>query len=115
MQRAQQHVLIGQILIYKTLFFSIVTIISCAFLPVMNKSLHAMLIKIYTSKGDPLFHSCYKYDNIVDRKNVAHTVHLSEAQTDGSQKVSNPDNTEDVVEQLSQDLQCSHSLQASIV
>jgi len=115
MQRAQQHYLIGQILIYKTLFFSIVTIISCAFLPVMNKSLHAMLIKIYTSKGDPLFHRCYKYDNIVDRKNVAHTVHLSVAQTDGSQKVSNPDNTEDVVEQLSQDLQCSHSLQASIV
>jgi len=36
------------------LFFNTVTTVSCAFLPVMNRSLHAMLIKICTSKGDPL-------------------------------------------------------------
>jgi len=33
--------------------FSIVSIIIYAFLPVMNKSLHAVLTKIYISKGDP--------------------------------------------------------------
>ena len=32
----------------------------------MNKSLHVMLIKIYTSRGDPLFHN--RYDNIIARK-----------------------------------------------
>ena len=38
----------------KIQFFSIVTIISCAFLPEMNKSLHATLRKICTSKDVPL-------------------------------------------------------------
>ena len=53
-QRAQYHHLIEQILYYKTLFFSIVATVSYAFSPVMNKSLHAALITICTSKGDPL-------------------------------------------------------------
>ena len=60
------HDLIEQILHYKTLFFNTVTTISYAFLPAMNKSLHAMLTKICTSEDDPLFHSCY--DGIVPRK-----------------------------------------------
>jgi len=38
----------------QTPFFSIVTTISYAFSPVMNKDLHAMLIKICTTGGDPL-------------------------------------------------------------
>jgi len=54
------------ILSYETLFFNIVTTISYAFLPAMNKSLHAMLVKICTSRGDSLFHSCY--DSIIARK-----------------------------------------------
>jgi len=54
MQRARQQYLIEQILSYKTLFFSIVTIISCVFLPAMTKSLHASLVTICTSRGDPL-------------------------------------------------------------
>ena len=36
------------------LFFSIITTTSCAFLPAMNKNLHAAFIKICTSSGDPL-------------------------------------------------------------
>ena len=35
-------------------FFYIVTITRYAFLPAMNTSLHAMLVKICTSRGDPL-------------------------------------------------------------
>ena len=46
--------MIQQILSYKTLFFNIVTTISSAFLPVINKSLHEALITICTSAGDPL-------------------------------------------------------------
>ena len=46
--------MIEQILSYKILFFSILTNISYAFLPVMNKSLHVVLIKICTSKCAPL-------------------------------------------------------------
>ena len=38
----------------KTLFFNIVTTLTNAFLTMMNKSLHAMLLKICTSGGDPL-------------------------------------------------------------
>lgn len=53
-QRSQSHYLIEQILIYKTLFFNIVTTISCAFSPAMEKRLHATLIKVYTSGDDPL-------------------------------------------------------------
>jgi len=58
--------LIEQILSYKTLFFDIVTAIGYALLPSMNKSLHAVLIKICTSGGGPLFHS--SYDGVVARK-----------------------------------------------
>jgi len=42
-----------QILSYKKLFFNTVTTINGAFLPVMNKSLHFMLMKTCTSKGAP--------------------------------------------------------------
>jgi len=58
-KRAHQHCLIEQIVRCKTMFFSIVTTISYAFLPEMNKSLHAAFIKISTRGGDPLFHSYY--------------------------------------------------------
>jgi len=47
--------MIEHILSYETLFFNIVTTISYVFLPVMNKSLHSVLIKICTSGGDPLW------------------------------------------------------------
>ena len=51
---AQQHCLMEQIFSYKTLFFSIVTTISSAFLPAMNKSPHAALIQTCPSRDDPL-------------------------------------------------------------
>jgi len=54
MQRAPEHYLIEQSLSYKMLFFSIATTTSYAFLPAVNKSLHAVLIKVCTSGGDPL-------------------------------------------------------------
>ena len=73
-QRAQ-HYWIEEILNYKTLFFNIVTTISYAFLPAMSKSLHAVLIKICTSRGDPLFHSCY--DDVI----------TFSPQADGSQNI----------------------------
>ena len=53
-QRAQYKYLIEQNPSYKTVFIHIVTTISCAFSPAMNKSLRAMLVTICTSKGDPL-------------------------------------------------------------
>ena len=62
--------MIEQILSYKTLFFSIVTTLSCALLPATNKSLYTALIIIYTNRGDPVFHSCY--DGI-----IAETYHLA--------------------------------------
>jgi len=37
----------------KMLFFNTVTTISCAFSPAMNKSLHAVLVEVCTSWGDP--------------------------------------------------------------
>jgi len=58
--------LIEQILSYKTLFFDIVTTNGYALVPAMNKSLHAVLIKICISGGGPLFHS--SYDSVVARK-----------------------------------------------
>ena len=67
--------LIEQILSYKTLFFNTVTIISNAFSPAMNKSLHAILIKICTNGGASLSHSCQ--DGVIARKMLPHTVHLS--------------------------------------
>lgn len=51
---------------YFLLFFNMVTTISDAFLPAMNKGLHAVLTKIGTSGGDQLFHSCH--DGTVARK-----------------------------------------------
>ena len=51
---------------YLIVFFNIATTISCAFLPVMNKSLHAVLVKICTRGADPLFHGCY--DDVIARK-----------------------------------------------
>jgi len=39
----------------QNMFFDMVTTISCAFLPVMNKSLHAALVKICNRGGDPLW------------------------------------------------------------
>ena len=53
-QRAQEHYLIEQILSYKMPFFNTVTIMNCAFLPVVNKSLHAVFITICTTGSDPL-------------------------------------------------------------
>ena len=46
--------LIEQIPNSKTLFFNIVSVVSYAFSPTMNKNLHAVIIEIYTSGGDPL-------------------------------------------------------------
>jgi hypothetical protein len=43
---------------YKTPSFHSVTTTGYTFLPVMNKSLHAALVKICTSGIDPLSHSC---------------------------------------------------------
>ena len=45
-QRAQWHCAVEQILSYRTLHFNIVTAISYAFSPVINKSLHVTLVKI---------------------------------------------------------------------
>jgi len=58
--------LIEQILSCKTLFFTIVTTISYAFLPVMSKILYEKLIKIYNGRGTQLLHRYY--DGIVARK-----------------------------------------------
>ena len=49
-QRAQHHYLIEHILNYKTLFLSIFVTISYAFSPATNKSLHARVLEIYTSR-----------------------------------------------------------------
>jgi len=45
------------ILSYKTLFFIVVTTISSAFSPVMNKSQKAALVKTYTNRSDPQLRS----------------------------------------------------------
>jgi len=58
--------LIKQILSYKTLFFDFVITIGYALSPAMNKSQHAVLVKICTSGGGPQFHS--SYDGVVARK-----------------------------------------------
>jgi len=57
-----------EVLSYKTLFFNIVISISYAFSTVMIKSLHAVLIKICTGRGDSLFHGCY--DDVIARKTL---------------------------------------------
>ena len=48
------------------IFFNTVTTVSCAFSRVINKSLHAMLVKICTSSGDSLVRNCY--DGVIARK-----------------------------------------------
>jgi len=53
-QRTQESSLIEQILSYKMLFFSIVSTMSFAFLPVVYRSLHAVLVTICTRRSDPL-------------------------------------------------------------
>lgn len=76
--------MIEQILGCKTVFFTIVTTMGCSFSTVMNKSLHAVLVKICSSGCDPLFHSCY--GGIVRRKmlSMCRTVyHAEEVQCDG--------------------------------
>ena len=55
--RYKEHNNTQQILSYKTLLLNIITTISCAFSPVMNKILHVALIKICTNRGGPLFHA----------------------------------------------------------
>lgn len=46
---------------YKTLFFNILFIISYAFSPAVNKSLHAALVHICTSRGDHCYyHHCWE-------------------------------------------------------
>ena len=57
--RYKEHNNTQQILSYKALLLNIITTISCAFSPVMNKSLHILSVNICTSGGDPLFHTCY--------------------------------------------------------
>ena len=52
MQRAQWHYLVEESLTCKTLLFNMITT-SYTCLPVMNKSLRAVLIKICTSRDDP--------------------------------------------------------------
>ena len=52
MLRAQQHYLIEQILTEH--FFNIVTTVSYTFSPVMNKSVHAVFVKICNGGGDLL-------------------------------------------------------------
>ena len=53
-QRAQQCCLMEQVLSYKALFVSAVTNFNYTFLPVMNKSLHSVLVNNFTSSGDLL-------------------------------------------------------------
>ena len=55
--------MIEQIPTYKTLIFNIATTISYALLPAMNKTLCGVFVKICSSGGDPLLHSCY--DSII--------------------------------------------------
>jgi len=71
--------LIEQIISYKTLFLNIVTIISYAFLPALNKSLHAALVKIYTSEGDHCFTAAMENVAHHYQENAAHSLHLSSA------------------------------------
>jgi hypothetical protein len=66
-----------QVVSYKILLFHIVTSTGYALSPAMNKSLHAALIKICTSGGDPLSHSCI--NGVVIRKMLLALVHLSSA------------------------------------
>jgi len=41
-------------------FLNTGTIITCAFLPVINKSLYTALVKICNNKGDPLFYNAMR-------------------------------------------------------
>ena len=56
----------------KQKIFNKITTISHAFLSVMNKSLDATPAKFCSSRGDPLFHSCY--DGIPARKTSTQSI-----------------------------------------
>jgi len=86
----------------RILFFNIVTITSYAFLPAMNKSLHANSygsapVEV-TTVLQLLWQCCYLVI-------AAHAIHISLAQTDGSQKMPSLDYTLGVVGQSRQDRQ----------
>ena len=88
----------------QTPFFNIIITISCMCLPAMNKSLHDDLIKICTSGGDPVFHSCS--DGIVARKMLPmQSIFHWPKQMEVRWKVPNLDYTVDVVGQSGQDWQ----------
>ena len=73
----------------------------------MNKGLHAMLVKICTSSVSQLL-------MMTQLEDVAHAVHLSSAQTDGSKKLSNLDSIVGMVEQSSQTCNMLHDLQTGM-
>ena len=52
----------------QNLFFNTVTTISYVFSLAMNTNLHAMLIKVCTSRGDPLFQICC--NSVIARKTL---------------------------------------------
>ena len=98
--------LIEQILSYKKLFFNIVTTNSYAFLPMMNKSMHALFAKICTNRSDPLVHI---YDTVTARKILPRQ--SSFHQPNRSQKVLNLNNTVNAVELSSTEV---HSFQTGM-
>ena len=85
----------GNSQLQNTIVFCIVTAISYAFLPAVNKSLHAMLVIICTSKCDPLFHSCY--EGIVARKMLPTQSLFHQPEQMEDRKALNLDCTMDVV------------------
>jgi len=98
--------LIEQILSYKKLLFNIVTTNSYAFLPMMNKSMHALFAKICTNRSDPLLHI---YDTVTARKILPRQ--SSFHQPNRSQKVLNLNNTVNAVELSSTEV---HSFQTGM-
>ena len=60
-----------------TLSANIVITITCAFSAVMNKSLHSMVIKSYTCRCEPLFHSCY--NSTIAKKTLPMQVHTHQS------------------------------------
>jgi len=57
--KQHNNTLIEQVLSYKALFFTTAATISYAFSTVMNKSMHATIVKICSVGGDPLLPSYY--------------------------------------------------------
>ena len=72
----KEHCLIQHMLSYKTPLCNTVTTTSSAFLPALNKSLPAALVKACSSRGDPPHPSCY-VSILYCEENVAHGVQLS--------------------------------------